>query len=139
MRVAETPVHLILGRSSDLFLCIATLGVLATAMHHGCSYRRRFAVVLLRLLAQFKICQLMAAQVTVLLAAGATRDRAAASRFLFLTTVGNHGLLPLLFTPAEYPIKACASDTVRRAWSKLKAPSSSDMYGQQQCFWYSVR
>ncbi len=42
------------------------------------------------------------------MAAGATRDCAAASRFLFLTTVGNHGLLPLLFTPAEYPIKVRA-------------------------------
>jgi len=47
-------------------------------------------------------------QVTVQMAAGATRDRAAASRFLFLSTVGNHGLLPLLFTPAEYPIKVRA-------------------------------
>ncbi len=45
---------------------------------------------------------------TVQMAAGATRDRAAASRFLFLSTVGNHGLLPLLFTPAEYPIKVRA-------------------------------
>ena len=43
------------------------------------------------------------------MAAGAVRDRAAASRFLFLTTVGNHGLLPLLFGPAEYPIKARAA------------------------------
>ena len=48
----------------------------------------------------------LVAQVTVLLAAGAVRDRAAAGRFLFLSTVGNHGLLPLLFGPAEYPIKA---------------------------------
>ncbi len=46
------------------------------------------------------------AQVTVLMAEGAVRDRGAAGRFLFLSTVGNHGLLPLLFGPAEYPIKA---------------------------------
>ena len=57
----------------------------------------------------------LCAQVTVVMAAGATRDCAAASRFLFLSTVGNHGLLPLLFTPAEYPIKARARARVLNA------------------------
>ena len=44
-------------------------------------------------------------QVTVLMAAGAQRNRRTAGDFLFLTTVGNHCLMPLIFTAAEYPIK----------------------------------
>ena len=71
----------------------------------------------------------MASQVTVLMAAGATRDSHAAGRFLFLTTIGNHGLLPLLFTPAEYPIKAralwCSSPgTLSCNWRRRAAGKS---------------
>jgi ALG6, ALG8 glycosyltransferase family len=46
-----------------------------------------------------------AGQVTVPLAVVAATDACTASDYLFLSTVGNYSLLPLLFTPAEYPIK----------------------------------
>ena len=39
------------------------------------------------------------------MAAGAQRNRRTAGDFLFLSTVGNHCLMPLIFTAAEYPIK----------------------------------
>ena len=47
----------------------------------------------------------MLSQVTVPMAAGATRGRREAGDSLFLATVGNHSLMPLLFQAAEYPIK----------------------------------
>ena len=71
----------------------------------------------------------LCAQVTVVMAAGATRDCAAASRFLFLSTVGNHGLLPLLFTPAEYPIKARARARVLNArWHCVTGETTAFLY-----------
>ncbi len=39
------------------------------------------------------------------MAAGAARNRVAGGEFLFLSTVGNHALMPLLFGATEYPIK----------------------------------
>lgn len=39
------------------------------------------------------------------MAAGALRSAQHGGRYLFLSAVGSYALLPLLFTPAEYPIK----------------------------------
>ena len=59
-------------------------------------------------MAGYHVHEKAALMVTVPLALNAVRSRAAARDWQFLSATAHYALLPLLFTLAEYPIKACS-------------------------------
>jgi hypothetical protein len=64
-------------------------------------------------MAGYHVHEKAALMVTVPLALDAARGRRAAADWLFLSATAHYALLPLLFTAAEYPIKARARSAAR--------------------------
>ncbi len=64
-------------------------------------------------MAGYHVHEKAALMVTVPLALDAARSRRAARDWLFLSATAHYALLPLLFTPAEYPIKVRARRAAR--------------------------